>query len=452
MKMYPTPQPVEMYLDRSLECSCGHPHYVDIKDVLIGSDVLQQLPELVKKHGYSRPFIVCDEITYRIAGRSCHQALLDSGISAAAHIIGHMGFDEATLGELVINMPADCDLWIAVGTGSITDMVRYATYKLRLPCFTVATGAPMDGFAASIGVMNVNNLKATMEAHNTEVIIGDTNILKGAPYRMTVAGFGDLIGKISSLNDWELSRIINGEHICRPIVELVQDCVQDMLGKSEQIRDKDPETFGEIMRGLVLSGAAISLYGNSRPASGAEHHMSHFWETLGDQQGKQFAMHGEQVAVGTVLMLMAAEELVKLDVDFDAACEIAKQYDEAAWQERVQGVYGSAAGEILAIEEKARKNSAENVCGRISAMREHWDALLEQLKSLPSSAELIACLQRIGCPALPAEIGVDDALLRDTFLYAKETRARYTLLQMIYDLGLTQRITELVTERLHDMK
>ena len=448
MKMYPTPQPVELYLDRSLECSCGHTHYVDIKDVLIGADVLAELPDLVKKHGYHRPFIVCDQITYRIAGERCHKLMLDAGIDAVPHIIGHMGFDEATLGELVINMPADCDLWIAVGTGSITDMVRYATHKLHLPCFTVATGAPMDGFAASIGVMNVNNLKATMDAHNTEVIIGDTEILKGAPYRMTVAGFGDLIGKISSLNDWELSYIINGEHICRPIVELVQDCVNDMLGKSEQIREKDPETFGEIMRGLVLSGAAISLYGNSRPASGAEHHMSHFWETIGDQQGKQYAMHGEQVAVGTVLMLMAAEELLKLDVDFDAAVDKAKQYDAAAWQDGVKAVYGAAAGEILAIEEKAQKNCADNVCARISAIRDHWDAITRQLKSLPSALDLVACLQEIGCPALPCEIGVDDELLKDTFLYAKETRARYTLLQMLYDLGLTQQIADLVIGRL----
>ena len=448
--MYPTPQPVEMYLDRSLECSCGHTHYVDIKDVLIGADALNELPKLVKKHGYSRPFIVCDQITYRIAGERCHLALTEAGIASSVHIITHMGFDEATLGELVINMPSDCDLWIAVGTGSITDMVRYATFKLHLPCFTVATGAPMDGFAASIGVMNVNNLKATMDAHNTEVIIGDTEILKGAPYRMTVAGFGDLIGKISSLNDWELAHIINGEHICRPIVELVQDCVRDMLGKSEQIRDKNPETFGEIMRGLVLSGATISLYGNSRPASGAEHHMSHFWETLGDQQGKQYAMHGEQVAVGTVLMLMAAEELLKLDVDFDAAVKKAEQYDAVAWQERVCSVYGSAAGEILAIEAKAQKNSTEHVCERIASIRDNWAALTEQLRSLPSADELIACLHRIGCPALPDEIGVDHGLLKETFLFAKETRARYTLLQMLYDLGLTEQIADRLIERLRE--
>lgn len=451
MKMYPTPQPVELYLDRSLECDCGKTHYVDIKDVLIGSGVLDQLPELVKKHGYHRPFIVCDQITYRIAGERCAKLLQDAGIDAVAHIIGHMGFDEATLGELVINMPADCDLYIAVGTGSITDMVRYATHKLRLPCFTVATGAPMDGFAASIGVMNVNNLKTTMDAHNSEVIIGDTDILKGAPYRMTVAGFGDLIGKITCLNDWELARIINGEHFCRPITELVNGCVADILSKSEKVRDKDPEAFGEVMRGLVLSGAAISLYGNSRPASGAEHHMSHYWETIGDQQGKQYAMHGEQVAVGTVVVLMLIEQLLQTEIDFGAARAKAKAYNPEVWKETMLRTYGEAAGEVLGIEAKAQKNAAENVLRRIDSMEACWDEVCAQLRTLPASAELIARLRDIGCPATPAEIGIDDALLKDTFLYCKEVRARYTVFQTAYDLGLLEELADKVIAELKNL-
>ena len=131
---------------------------------------------------------------------------------------------------------------IGVGTGSITDMTRYSSFKLKLPCFTVATGAPMDGFAASIGIMNVNNLKATMPAHSTEVIIGDTDILKTAPYRMTVAGFGDLIGKVTCLNDWELARIINGEHYCENIVTLVRECVAMVIKDAPKIKQRDLET------------------------------------------------------------------------------------------------------------------------------------------------------------------------------------------------------------------
>lgn len=452
MKMYSTVQPLNSYLDTPLECSCGRTHYADIKGVSIGAGAINELPHYVRKYGYSHPFIVCDSITYTIAAARCAELLENSGISAVCHIIEHMGFDEATLGELVISMPPETDVVVAVGTGSITDMIRYMTFKLRLPCFTVATGAPMDGFAASIGVLNVNHLKKTMSAHNTEVIIGDTDILKGAPYRMSVAGFGDLIGKISCLNDWELSAIVNNEHICPDIIALVRSCVSDILAKAPRLKEKDPEVLGDVMTGLVISGTAISLYGDSRPASGAEHHMSHYWETVMDQRGVRGSMHGEQVAVGTVAVLMLAEELLKVTPDFAAAANKAQKYDKSLWEKEIRRAYGEAADEILAIEEKAGKNSPENVCRRIGSMARSWPVICRQLESLPSSGSLIATLREIGCPATPADIGIDRETLKDTFMYCKEVRARYTIFQLLYDLDLLDELSDRVISRFEAME
>ena len=329
--MYHEPQPLEKYLCTELDCDCGRRHYVPIRAVEIGPGVLKTLPDYVQRFQYQRPYILCDEITWKIAGQRCAELLHEAGIETCLHILQHTGFDEATLGEIVVSVPTDADLMIGVGTGSITDMTRYSSFRLGLPCFTVATGAPMDGFAASIGIMNVGGLKRTMQAHSTELIIGDTDILKNAPFRMTVAGFGDLIGKLTCLNDWKLSRIINGEHYCAPIVELVQTCLDRVMEKAPLIAERDPEVLGSVMEGLVLSGAAISLYGTSRPASGAEHHMSHFWEVVNEQRGTPGAMHGEQVAVGTVLVLMLAEELCRTKMDFDAARADAERFDTQAW-------------------------------------------------------------------------------------------------------------------------
>lgn len=451
MKMYDKPQELSKYLDVELQCDCGRTHYVPIKGVEIGAGAIERLPHYVRSLGYAHPLVLCDEITYKIAGARCVELLKSAGIDASEHTLTHLGFDEATLGEIVISTPANCDLIIGVGTGSITDMTRYSSYKLSLPCFTVATGAPMDGFAASIGIMNVNNLKATMPAHCTELIIGDTDILKTAPYRMTVAGFGDLIGKLTCLNDWELARIINGEHYCRNIVTLVRECVNEVMSEAPKIKQRDPETLGSVMRGLVLSGAAISLYGDSRPASGAEHHMSHYWETILEQRGVRPAMHGEQVAVGTVLVLMMIEELLKEDVDFAAARELARAYDYEAWEQEIRAHYGIAADEVIAMEQKAGKNAVPGRLRRIDSMEKNWDAVRAQLMTLPSSSSLRSLLRDIGCPCTPAEIGVDDALLMDTFRYCKEIRARYTVFQTVFDLGLTDKLAARVIDRVNSL-
>ena len=448
MKMYHEPQNVEKYLDIPLECSCGRTHYVPIKAVEVRSGALDSLPKHVINQGYKKPYILCDEITYRIAGARAETLLRDAGIVPSVHVLAHLGFDEATLGEIVVSMPKDTDLMIGVGTGSITDMTRFSSYKLGLPCFTVATGAPMDGFAASIGILNVNNMKCTMPAHCTEVIIGDTDILRTAPYRMTVAGFGDLIGKLTCLNDWELSRIINNEHYCPEIVTLVRETVTDVLKKAEDVKEKKPEALGDVMTGLILTGAAISLYGDSRPCSGSEHHMSHYWELIKDQRKERAAMHGEQVAAGTVLVLMIAEELKKLTPDFEKARRAAKAYKKSDWEDEIRRSYGLAAQEAIDLENKSDKNGTEGRLKRINRMEEHWKEIIAQLDTLPSSEELRTLLTGIGCPCTPAEIGVDRSLLKDTFMFCKETRPRYTIFQVCYDLDVLDELSDRILEKL----
>lgn len=448
MKMYDTPQSVEKYLDRELACSCGRTHYVPIKAVEVRPGAIEAVPELTKKLGYQKPYILCDQITYKIAGAKAESLLKEAGIACTVHVLSHMNFDEATLGEIVVSIPKDTDLMIGVGTGSITDMTRFSSYKLGLPCFTVATGAPMDGFAASIGILNVNNMKKTMPAHCTEVIIGDTDILKTAPYRMTVAGFGDLIGKLTCLNDWELSRIINKEHYCPNIAELVKTCVNNVLSKAQEIKAKDPAALGDVMSGLVMSGAAISLYGDSRPCSGSEHHMSHYWEAIKDQNGEKAAMHGEQVAAGTVLVLMLAEEIRNAKVDFAAAREKAKSFDESAWEAEIRRAYGAAAQEVIDNAAADHRNNIDARLARIDSIEAHWEEILAQLAALPSADTLRSLLQEIGCPCTPEEVFVDDALLKDTFLYCKETRVRYTIFRMADDIGLLEALSDRIIEKL----
>ena len=448
MKMYDTPQPVERYLNVELECDCGRTHFAPIKAINISSGALESLPGYVAEYGYAKPYILCDKITFEIAGKRCEELLKKAGFQPSVLIIRHMGFDEATLGEIVLNKPDDCDLMIGVGTGSITDMLRFSSFKLGLPCFTVATGAPMDGFSASVGIMNVNNLKATMPAHSTEVIIGDTDILKSAPYRMTIAGFADLIGKLNALDDWHLGAMINGDHYCKKIDELVQAYVDNILKKTDKIKARDPEAIGDVMNALLLTGATISLYGNSRPISGGEHHMSHYWEVLGEQRGKQYAMHGEQVAVGTVMALSVVEELSRLQPDFEKAREAAKQFDYDAWEANIRRTYGNAADAIVDLEKSSGKNDPVRWLQRLEVIEEKWPEIQGMLKKVYPAQELRRLLKDLGCPCDPKDIGITESVLKDTFMVCKETRNRYTCYQLAWDLDVISEISDKIIAEL----
>lgn len=444
MKMYETPHALGDYLDTTFECSCGKHHYAALKYVSVGKDSVTDLPRILEGLGKKHPYLISDPITYQIAGGKCMEILKAAGIQGTIHQLQHTEFDEATVGELLINKPADRDIAVAVGSGAINDMTRFFSFRLGIPFMTVATAAPMDGFASSIAAIQVNNLKTTFDAQTPLAIIGDTEMLKGAPYKMIAAGLGDLLGKSTCLCDWKLAHIITGEHICGNVVELVEDCVANVLAMAPGAKERDPEVLGRIMEGLVLSGVAMSLYGNSRPASGCEHHMSHYWETIFGQKQLRAAPHGTQVGVGTVMILKAVEQFLAKGVDFDAARKSAAAYDEAAWEASIMAAYGPAAPGVIEMEKKSQKNETSARLARIDAMEKNWSAIESLLKSLPSSAYVMELLEGLGSPSLPAQIDVDKALLKDTFLYCKEIRARYTILQMLWDLGVLEETADAV--------
>ena len=442
MKMYAEPHGLNDYLDKTFECDCGKQHYAALRYVSVRKDALEDLPEIVNNLGCKSLYLISDNITYGIAGEKTMKILEAAGIKAKIVQLTHLGFDEATLGELVINMPADCDLCVAVGTGSINDMTRYFSFKMGRPFCTVATAAPMDGFASSIAAIQVNSLKTTFDAQTPLAIVGDTEILKGAPYRMIAAGLGDLLGKFTCLADWKIAKVINNEHYCDSIVNLVETCVQDVMKGAGKAKDRDPEVLGNIMEGLVLAGVAMSLYGNSRPASGCEHHMSHYWEMMFEQAGKRPVPHGTQVSVGTVLVLKLVEALKNTKVDFEAARAAAKAYDQAAWEQEIHAAYGPAAPGVIEMENKAKKNETNGRLARIDSMEANWDKLMELFAALPSSTEVMEVLQGLDSPCLPGQIDVDAELLKRTFMYCKEVRARYTILQMVWDLGLLDTLSD----------
>ena len=51
-------------------------------------------------------------------------------------------------------------------------------------------------------------------------------------------------------------------------------------------------------------------------------------------------------------------------------------------------------------------------------------------------------LRSLSSPCLPSEIRVDNELLKKTFMYCKEVRNRYTILQMLWDLELLDSISD----------
>ena len=88
----------------------------------------------------------------------------------------------------------------------------------------------MDGYASVGSALILDNVKVTLNCRVPEAILADTDILKEAPMEMIQAGYGDILGKYSCLNDWKLSQVVNGEYFCQFVYDLTMEmveCVKD---------------------------------------------------------------------------------------------------------------------------------------------------------------------------------------------------------------------------------
>jgi len=220
---------IQDLLQKEMQCSCGRIHYVDIKDIIIRKGAINIIPDMLVKYHCKKLFLVADENTYEAAGKEVERLLKKKSFDLTTHVFRReteLVPDENAVGEFILHIPKDTDMILAVGSGTINDLSKFVSHQLSIPYMIVTTAPSMDGFSSVTTALIVDNLKTTYEVTPPKAIIADINILKRAPLNMISAGFGDIIGKYTSLCDWELSRTINEEYYCNDVADLVRNSIE----------------------------------------------------------------------------------------------------------------------------------------------------------------------------------------------------------------------------------
>lgn len=442
------------YLNRETACSCGRTHRCGIDTVLIEDGALSRVPALLQSYGCARVCLVQDLHTRAAVGGRLAQILQEADVPFDTVTLQADGLlpDERGIGALLTRLPAECDLLLAAGSGTINDLCRFVSYKKGVPYLIAASAPSMDGFTSGVSAMITDHTKTTYEAQRPRAVIGDLSVLAEAPMELIAAGVGDIIGKYVCLADWKISSLVTGEYFCPEVERLVRRSIERVREACRGgIQSRSRESIAGLMEGLVLSGIAMSYIGNSRPASGSEHHLSHYWEMMFLQHGEHGAFHGTKVGVGTVVSLRLYEMLAQLEktgqTPQTAGC--ARRFDRSVWDEEIREAYGIAAPAVLALEDEVHKNSPEQTAARLAALREHREEVRQIIEALPPAAEIRALLASLDAPCLPAQLSVDAPMLRRSILYAKDLRCRYGLLQLLYDARLSEPFAQALIRELY---
>lgn len=267
-------------------------------------------------------------------------------------------------------------------------------------------------------------MKVTYNAHVPKCIVGDTEILKNAPIEMIKSGYGDILGKFSCLNDWKLSKLVNNEYFCGYVYNLTYDTVQKTVPLAKKLLERDENALKTLMEALVVVGIAMSYAGYSRPASGSEHHLSHFFEITGIIDNEPYFCHGTDVAYSMLAVQKLREEILKKDVPEK------KEFDEKNWEENIKRVYKKASQGIIELQKKVGLIYGD----RFLTYKENWDKIKEILSEVPSTEKTEEYLNEIGLPVKDFYEMYKKEKISDAILYAKALKDRYTVLWLYSDI------------------
>ncbi len=339
---------------------------------------------------------------------------------------------------------------IAVGSGTINDVVKRASFECGTRYVCVPTAPSVDGFTSYGAAITVRGFKVTLECPAPLCVVADEDILREAPLPLISAGFADLLAKLPGGADWILADELGVEPIDPSTWEIVQPAARRLLGYGATVKARDPGVIAGLYQGLIASGLAMQRYKDSRPASGAEHLFAHTWEMSHLEKDGRPISHGFKVALGSLISAALAEELFGERGSLRRILERRNFAPETSLSlARMRRAGALLAGSpyldqtLAMIARKTPEPSA--VATHAARAREAWPTLaLRYADQIPPFRALKADLLAGGCPTEPADIGLSRATCVDSLKIASLIRNRYTVLDLVSELGILDEAAEAV--------
>jgi glycerol-1-phosphate dehydrogenase [NAD(P)+] len=408
--------------------------------VEVGRHVLPRTGAILRDALFSQnqpALVVADERTWAAAGGSVHESLQAAGITTVdplifpGHPVLYASYDNSqTIRERLRSTGA---LGVAVGSGTINDLVKLASGELGRRYAVVGTAASMDGYSGFGAPISQNGVKITMPCPAPAAVLIDLDVAAAAPSTMVASGYGDLAAKIPAGADWILADAAGLDPIDPLAWELVQSGVTEALAQPEALAAGDPNAYTGLVSGLILSGLAMQVYRGTRPASGADHYFSHLWELdhLGAHQDPPLS-HGFKVAIGTLAMCAFYERFLARDLnhlDIDAAVAAWKPWDDV--ETDIRNRFTGPLADNAVKETKAKYVDNDQLRDRLGTFVANWSTLRPRVeRQLVPAKALQASLHAAGAPATPQDIGLTPADVKATFPKAMYYRSRYTALDL----------------------
>ena len=409
---------VHYYSKYSGKCTCGRTHDLVTRAAVIEPGCLCDFEKYMEEFGITGKRCA-------LYGKNGYRATAGRHPFAQQEIVLNpegLHANEISTAEVLSQMEEDVEIIIAVGSGTIHDIARFCAHERGIRFVSCVTGASVDGFCSTVAAMTWYGYKKTLPAVAPEIVIADTDIIKNAPLELVRSGVGDIAAKYTALCDWKISTAVTGEYFCQRIHDLMAEATDTVMKSVPGIVAGEDEAYSNITYALLLSGIAMQMIGNSRPASGCEHHISHLIEMEPEKLNVRFpAMHGEKTGVASVYGITEYRRLAKIE---DITPFLS---DYAPFPE---GDLCEFLGEKLA--PAILKENEKDCLAAVTKenLAKAWQTIRKLIGQLPEPEYLDGLLIQLGAKHTLEEIGVSEADYNTLLKYSPMVRNRLTLMRM----------------------
>jgi glycerol-1-phosphate dehydrogenase [NAD(P)+] len=418
-------------------------HRIPTETIVVAEDAYSALAEFAGARGWREAIALMDANTEEAAGDAVARELETVGIPVARLRYAQRSGLRADRGALTAAREAlgarpDAGV-VAVGSGMITDLTRYAAELADRGFVSVPTAASMDGYASSVAALEVEGLKVTLPARAPEAIFADPATIAAAPAELTRAGLGDLLGKASARTDWLAAHLLYGEHYCEAVDARVLGPLREAARRAAGVLAGERDAVEGLLEGLLQSGIAMAMAGSSRPASGCEHHASHFWDLLAGRGLRPHRPHGLQVGFATRFAIRLQRYAFGGGISALGPPGAYEPLDRGAreWL----GEPSASLSEAI----EGKRRFLEAGAARWPSP-ERWQELRAALApALEISRSAEAALEAAAIPTDPSFLGLDEAMLRAGFRYSNRLRARYTTVDFLEGQGALDAALDVIT-------
>ncbi len=399
-------------------CSCKREHICTVEQIISGTGSLAKLKGLLTPY---KKVLAVSDVNTRVAFTQAGGAICGENIVELVFPDRHLIPNELAIARIEDSLNG-AEAIVGIGGGTINDLCKFLAHKHGLYYIYVASAPSMDGYASDGAALILGGMKVTLKAIPPHCIICDADLLKNAPMELIKAGVGDILGKYSCLNDWRLAAYIKGEYICEEICARVEKYAETVALNAEKILRREGEAVMLLAEALTQVGVEMSYAGSSRPASGSEHHMAHFFEIYAIEHGKGNLPHGIDVGYSAYYTALLRDYILKSEKPFSF------KHDKELYEQAIRYLFPKSCDGILQLQEKTAYHGNGNGNYNLADIK-------EILKQAPTALQMQNMLEKAGFDIAEFEAYYGKAHIETALKYGKELKDRFTVLWLYEYMG-----------------